>query len=701
MKTLFASTGCVAFALVFPARAQETEAIAQPDLRAEEQIVVTADLPVPIGDAAYSIDTIDLDARTATRIENTLRDIPGLQQFRRSDARSANPTSQGITLRGLGGNASSRALLILDGVPQSDPFGGYVSWPGYDAIPLAEARVRRGGGVGSDGPGAIAGTVELFSDDSGDALSLGALYGSRDSIDTQATLRKPLGGGHVSVGASYRRGDGFIPIIARQRGTVDRPAAYEQAGIAARLVAPVSPDTEIQASLRAFTDQRERGFAFSENGNDGADASIRLVNRSPGGWQWSALGYVQIRSLQASFGGVSGDRNSVERVFQQYNVPSTGLGARFELRPPVGDKAQLRIGGDWRRTTGETRENFLFVDTVPQRNRFAGGRTDALGGFVEASFRASDAMILTGGGRLDYWAISDGFRRETDIGGPVRSDERFAGRDDVEGTARAGAAYDMGGGLKLRGAAYLGWRLPTLNELFRPFRVGADATAANELLTPERLRGAEIGIDYDGDAWTFGATVFANRLDDAIANVTLDTGPGLFPGVGFVSGEGTYSQRQNLDAIVSKGAEVDATVDLRALAGWDGASVRIGYAYTDANVNGRNDSVALTGLRPAQVPQHSASGNLSYAGGALDLALTGRYIGSQYDDDANTRLLGDAFTADARIGVDMTETVTVEARAENIFGARVETDIGRDFIVERAQPRTVWIGLRVTLAPLP
>ena len=218
--------------LPHPAWGQASADTPQPAPGVAEPIIVTGALPDPVGDAAYSIDTIDLENTPSTRVENALRDVPGLQQFRRSDARSANPTSQGITLRGLGGNASSRALLILDGVPQSDPFGGYVSWPGYDAVPLAAARVRRGGGAGSDGPGALAGTVELFSDSSGDAVEGRALYGSRDSVDLKASVQKPLGQGHVSIGASYQRGDGFIPIIKSQRGAVDRPAAYEQAGLA-------------------------------------------------------------------------------------------------------------------------------------------------------------------------------------------------------------------------------------------------------------------------------------------------------------------------------------------------------------------------------------------------------------------------------------------------------------------------------------
>jgi vitamin B12 transporter len=115
---------------------------------AQDIVVTGAALAEPKGDAAYDIVTVDrqrLSGTASNRIEDALRDVAGLQQFRRTDARSANATSQGATLRGLGGNASSRALLVLDGVPQSDPFGGWVTWPAYAPERLERVRVTRGG----------------------------------------------------------------------------------------------------------------------------------------------------------------------------------------------------------------------------------------------------------------------------------------------------------------------------------------------------------------------------------------------------------------------------------------------------------------------------------------------------------------------------------------------------------------------------
>lgn len=660
--------------------------------------VVGKPLDVPLGDRAYSVTSITPDMlanEPSQRLENALRLVPGLQQFRRSDARSANPTSQGVTLRGLGGNASSRALLVLDGVPQSDPFGGWISFPGYDAINLAAVRVRRGGGTGSDGPGALAGTIELDSagirpDQSNIYGDLA--YGSRNSIEASVGTSQSLGAGGLSISAQYARGDGFVPTISRQRGLVDRAAPYEQAGINLRFVAPIDADTELQASARAFTDQRERGFAFSDNSNDGADASVRLVGR--GKLPWSALAYVQMRSFASSFAAISADRATATQTLDQFNVPSTGLGARVEIRPLIGAGAELRLGGEWRRTTGETRELFTYVAGNPTRLRRAGGASDTFGAFAEASWQASPDLLLTGGGRVDRWTLTDGRLRETVLatGAPLTTTD-FANRSGWEGTGRLGFAWDAASLLTLRGAGYLGWRLPTLNELYRPFRVGADATAANAALAPERLQGVELGLDWEIFTLQLGATVFWNRLDNAIANVTLARGPGTFPGVGFVSAAGSFNQRQNLDAVEARGIEVEARADVGDF------NFAAAYSYVDAEVRAGPGQAAIDGLRPAQVPRHFATGSVGWfpQGNDSGVNLTARYVGSQFEDDLGLLALNDALTLDARAALRISRNLLVELRGENLFDATVQAAISGPGIIERGMPRTIWLGVKLDI----
>ena len=101
-------------------------------------------------------------------------------------------------------------------------------------------------------------------------------------------------------------------------------------------------------------------------------------------------------------------------------------------------------------------------------------------------------------------------------------------------------------------AGYTGFRPASLNELYRPFRVGNDVTEANAALKPERLEGLEAGITHKGAKGLIEATAFWNRIEDPIVNVTLGAGPGTFPIGGFIpelGGSLTTAEKQNVDRL--------------------------------------------------------------------------------------------------------------------------------------------------------
>jgi len=179
-------------------------------------IVVTgrglADTPAT---PAYDVVTLDraVLARAASgRLEDSLANIAGFQQFRRSDSRSSNPSAQGVTLRALGGNATSRALVLLDGVPMADPFFGYIPFSAIDPGQLARIRVTRGGGSSAFGAGAVAGTIELESAGA-DQLGLvnaAALVNDRGETELSASLAPTLGAGYAVITGRWDRGQGFF-----------------------------------------------------------------------------------------------------------------------------------------------------------------------------------------------------------------------------------------------------------------------------------------------------------------------------------------------------------------------------------------------------------------------------------------------------------------------------------------------------------
>jgi outer membrane receptor protein involved in Fe transport len=551
--------------------------------------------------------------------------------------------------------------------------------------------VTRGGGSGYWGAGALAGTIELESVGA-EALqpAMGSIaLGSRNSLDAQGSLGLRREGGFAMVSAAYGRGDGFIPIVARNRGPVDRPAPYEQASANLRVVVSIAPDTEAQVTATAFTDSRERGTEFSRNTSEGVDAALRLVGR--GTWGWQALAYVQTRNFTSDFAAINAARTTATQTLAQYDTPATGWGGRLEIAPPLGSGITLRLGADTRQLSGQTNELFTFVAGSPTRLREAGGRTGTTGLFADASLEAG-IVTATLAARLDWWTIRNGRLLETTLatGAPFTT-LRFADRSGEEFTGRAGLAIKAADGFILRSAAYRGWRLPTLNELYRPFRVGPDATAANALLNPERVTGVDAGFTLSPAAGiSIGVTAFWNRMDDTIANVTQGAGPGTFTGVGFVAAGGLYRQRQNFDALEVWGWEVDASAKLGDIA------LRASFSQVDPTIRATGAAALLNGLRPAQTPRTNLSAGIDYSGRLFSASATVRHIASQFEDDQNSRSLAAATMVDALLLVPVIKGVALEGRVENLFDEEVQAALSGTGVVERALPRTVWVGARIS-----
>jgi vitamin B12 transporter len=353
------------------------------------------------GRSVYAVERIDrrqIEQSPSHELDQLLKDVPGVQLFRRSDARSGHPTSQGVTLRALGGNASSRALLVLDGVPQSDPFGGWVNWPAYDPADLAGIRVVRGGGSVANGPGALAGTIEMTS-------RADAGVSRRDRRRQPESLeghgRVGLIAGRQRLSLSGRAGAATAssrsPKARAGRPTSARPIANgAAAGAGSRRSAAID---RAAGNLSGFHDWRTRGTDFTENRTNGADASLRLVGR--GRWQWSALGYWQWRNLMSSFANVSPGGSSRRACRCRIRCRRTGSAEASSC----GRRCRAGSSCASARTRGGPTANRASCFLCRRRADAAalGGRRDLdQRRFAEATADLG-GVTLTGGARIDHW----------------------------------------------------------------------------------------------------------------------------------------------------------------------------------------------------------------------------------------------------------------------------------------------------------
>jgi len=658
--TLLAGTA-LACALALPLSAQEAEA---------PVIVVTGEgLDETPATPAYDKQIIDREQLVSVpsgRIEDALASVAGFQQFRRSDSRSANASAQGATLRALGGNATSRALVLLDGVPMSDP----------SAIAperLSQIRVTRGGGSGPFGTGALAGTIEMESAgiDQLDGFAGQALVNDRGETELSGSAGARLGSGFLVASGRWDRGKGFYTTPEEDRVPLSARAAFDGWSAQIRGVAPVSDEIELQVRGLAYRDERTLRFEGADSSIEGQDASLRLVGR--GEWEFDALAYLQARN----FTNVVVSSTRFVPVLDQRNTPATGLGGKLELRPPVGDAHVLRVGMDFRRAEGELFETAIsaFSGSVTAR-RNAGGTNTDLGLFVEDDWSLG-RLVLTLGARLDRWTIRDGFYTERDASGELLSTDSFADRAEWDASFRGGVLYRASDVVALRAAAYSGLRLPTLNELYRPFVVFPVVTQANAALENERLEGFEAGIELTpSPAVALSLTAFDNRVKNAVANVTIAE---------------NLRQRRNIDAIQSRGLEASVSATLGAF------SLDASAVWTDAEAKGSGFAAALDGNRPSQTPRFTGGATLSWtpADNWL-LSATVRHVGAQFEDDLESNVLPAATTLDAFVQVPMTPSIAFVLRGENLTDETIVTR-NQSGSIDLGVPRTVWAGVKVGL----
>jgi vitamin B12 transporter len=651
-------------------------ALAQDEADPEREIVVTGRGldPSPLL-GAYAVTVLERDRTAASasgRLEDVLAGAAGLQQFRRSDSRSSNPTAQGVTQRGLGGNATSRTLVVLDGVPVTDPFFGHVPFSALPFERMQRATVIRGGGSGAFGAGAVAGTVNLVSaDPAGLPLAEAGLLGNdRGESELSASLAPRLGAGYAVVSGRWDRGQGFWTTPLAQRVPASSRARFDSWSTSLRAVVPVSDEIEFQSRLLIYQDRRTLRFAGADSYQGGQDMSVRLVGR--GDWQFELLGYVQARD----FSNVVISATSFRKTLDQRRTPATGLGGKLELRPPVDDAHSLRLGIDWRRAAGEMNEvAFSGVTGAVTARRRAGGTNADLGFYLEHD-RELGPLRLTGSARLDRWSVADGHFVESNAAGLVTANAAYADRSGWELSLRGGALFDLAPGLTLRGSVYNGLRQPTLNELYRPFVVFPVTTRANAALENENLFGFEAGFDWQRGGFELSATAFDNRIEGAIANVTI--GPNL-------------RERRNVDAVHSRGVELVAKAKAGRIS-WDGT-----LALIDAQMEGSGAAAGLDGKRPAQVPSFALSTTLAWrpAKGWL-LAATLRHSSSQFEDDLETDRLPAQTTLDAVATVPLSPRASLVFRAENLTGETIVTR-NQAGSIDLGAPRTIWAGLRISI----
>ena len=652
-----------------------------------EPVVVTATrLEQKAADAPASVTVLtrdDIEHSASQTVDDFLRQVPGFSLFRRASSLVTHPTTQGLSLRGIGPSGTSRALVLFDGVPANDPFGGWVYWARMPMLGIDQIEVVRGGGSSVWGNYALGGVVQIITRRPTErALYFDGSYGLNDTMNFDLLLHDVEGPFRIALEGNYFSTGGYDVVKKSRRGSIDIEADSNHQTFNGRVELVATPEASLFVSGSYFYEARNNGTPLQINhtGTGGGAIGGRLGTLDQG--EWRLVAFADTQEFRSTFSTQAQDRNSETLALDQ-RVPTTSAGGSLSWSRRFGSNI-VSAGGDARWVQGETDERVYNAGAFV-RTRDAGGQQFIGGIFLQDVYTPIPALELVGGVRGDYWNSYDGTRHDTPPPAGINAGQTFDSLERIIPSGRVAALYHATAATDLRAAAYQGFRVPTLNEQYRVFRVRSDVTVANATLKPEELVGGELGVQQRWGPFEGRITAYWNDVHDLVANVTLTTRlPDCPAGT-------TCRQRQNLDLARIRGFETE--LELRPHRDW---RFLVSYLFADARVVDAPQQPALEGKRLAQVPEHAvtAIGRFSRPSW-FDATLTGRYVGPQYEDDLNTLPLGGYFVLDAMLSRAVTKNVELYVAAENILDRVYSTGRTTDGVISIGEPFQFRGGVRL------
>jgi outer membrane receptor protein involved in Fe transport len=668
------------------------EIVMQPALASEEVSVSAARTSVRLSETPGStilLNTTDVVATPALRVDDVLRQVPGFSLFRRTDSRTANASNQGVSLRGLGGTAASRALVLEDGLPLVDAFGGWVYWDRVPRASLASVEVFRGGASNLYGSDALGGVVQFMTrqPEERPAFTLETSYGNERTPDLSAWTGARLGRWDLSLASEMFRTDGYILVPTYQRGRVDTPANSENATVELTIGHRIGDKGRIFGRGSFYTEFRNNGTPIQTNDTRMGEGAVGLDEQFGSSDSLTVRAYGLVQSYNQRFSSVAANRNS-ESLTDLQHVPEQLVGGAGEWTHFLGKHQTLIAGMDLMEVMGASDEQ-LFTAGTHTRNNASGGRQRILGWFGEDLVRFNTWTIILGA-RFDDWNNFNASSICTPVSSTCASSPSalYPSRSDFAFSPRLSVLRALSRNVSVTASMYRAFRAPTLNELYRSFRVANVLTMNNPFLNAERLTGAEAGVNVNTlqSRLDLRGTFFWSDIVDPVENVTINPAPSP-----------VLRQKQNLGRIRSRGMELDGVVHITR-----DIQLSAGYEFTDATVVNYTvppGEISLLGKNVAQVPRNVFTWEARYWNPSrILLSVQGRFVGNQFDDDQNLYPLGSFHTMDLQIGRNITRNVEVFAAAENITDERynvANTPTATGSLFNIGPPILYRIGLRL------
>ncbi len=650
-----------------------------------EEVVVTANrTETRLGETAASVVTLsrtEIETTAAPTIDDKLRQIAGFSLFRRTGSRYANPTAQGVSLRGVGASGASRSLVLFDDVPLNDPFGGWILWSRVAPIAIEKIEVLRGGASSLYGSDSLSGAVNILPRKISEDFTISAeIYGGTQKTFSGSTFFGfAKDDWSADFSASHFQTKGYIPIDERERGAIDSVAGSRNANFSGRIARNFFDNTNLFFKTSYFGEARTNGTPAQINRTHlrefvfGGDTQVQNPKSKVQSlnFDWRIFGGTQV--YDQTFSAVSADRNN-ENLTRLQRVPAQNFGFSGQISGVFFKDQTFVFGAEARKVRGASDEIGFFNNRATSVSG-AGGRERTFGIFLQDFARIGSKFILAGSIRFDNWKNFRALNSVRTLSTNQTVTTVFPDRNENAFSPQVSALYQINDNFSVFALASKSFRAPTLNELYRGFRVGNIVTNANENLKAEMASNLETGASFNKNNFYIRGSFFYTAIKTPVANVTLSVTPNLIT-----------RQRQNAGQTRANGIEIEAEKRFREI------SISLGYLFADSRVTEFPSNRTLENLFVPQVARHQFTFQTNYTRRNWTLAFQGRASSKQFDDDLNTLELEPFFQLDAYIAKRFKENWQVFAAVENIFNSRYS--IAKTPVRSVSAPITFRIGFR-------
>jgi outer membrane receptor protein involved in Fe transport len=658
----------------------------------QQSVTVTADRGLAgIDDAAASVAVLpekQLQAPAGLTLDDSLHQVAGFQLFRRTSSWTANPTTEGVSLRGLGSTAASRTLVVSDQAPLNDPFGGWVHWDEIPPLAIRDVELVRGGSAELYGSSAIGGVIDVTPVEPREPHTLhvaaDASGATEDTVLADALVSSATRYFAVLAAGSGLDTGGYIATAPALRGSVDVPSnADEQSGRLELRTPPIASGDTAFVRGNVLNESRSNGTSLQTNATrlwryvSGGDATF--------GETHAALRmYGSREDYRQSFSAIAPDRDS-ETLTRLQRVPTDEFGFVLQATRAFAHSMTAALGVDLRDVRA-TDDESPVANGVVTSTISTSARQRETGGYADAIWQPH-GWSLSGSVRVDSFRTFDAQQTMSTGGGVTALPEI----DELVASPRIGVVRMLPHHVALTGTAFRAFRGPTMNELYRTGQVGQQTTLANDELLAERATGFEFGAELSPlrargrELGRLRATYFWTEVNRPISAVLLSQ-----------TATTQLLQRQNLGQIRSRGVMLEAQT-----ARWRGLDASVGYQLAVATVTAFNSSSPaqnnLTGNWIPEVPREAVVATANYSAARVaNFHLVASYEGQEFDDAENQYLLHPYARFDLSADRTVGHGLSLFAGAQNLLNRAI--DAGRTPILTLAAPRLVQAGVRYTFS---